>query len=182
MYKNNECNGRMSFWYNFPVKSRPTFGSSFIKNQKIMNTEVMQDHELLFEEDVVLTGVKDYGVSWEQFAAGTAPIPPEGLKFDIHFEGAVTGDRVNGKINGVDYLTVRSDGRLFLDLHASIETADGATIKVKESGINAQGTLRLNMDFHTNDKRYKWLNHIHVWGAGSVDFATGKVKIQGYQH
>jgi hypothetical protein len=142
----------------------------------------MNKQDLLFEEDVKLTGVKEYGFSWQKFASGKEPIPAEGLKFDIHFEGAVYGDKINGRIKGVDYLTVRSDGRLFLDLYASLETDDGAVIRVKENGINSQGDLRLNMDFHTNDPRYKWLNQKHVWGIGKVDFTTGDVKIKGFQN
>lgn len=137
---------------------------------------------LLFEEDVRLTEVKEYGFSWQDFAEQKVPIPAEGLRFDIYFEGDVTGDRIRGTIKGVDYLTVRADGRLFLNLQAAITTHDDVVIKVTESGINDQGKLRLSMDFHTNDQRYRWLNYQHVWGLGTVDFATGAVKIKGYQN
>jgi len=147
-----------------------------------MNNEVINNEHLIFEEDVRLTDVKEYGFSWQQFAANNTPIPAEGIKFDIHFEGEVTGDRVEGTIKGVDYLTVRADGRLFLDLRAAITTKDGAVISVTESGINDKGNLRLNMDFHTNDRRYTWLNQKHMWGVGTVNFATGAVKIKGYQN
>lgn len=147
-----------------------------------MEHKVIDYGTLLFEEDVRLTEVKEYGFSWQEFAQGTTPIPAEGLKFDIHFEGNVSGESVNGTITGVDYLTVRADGRLFLNLHASITTSDGALISVTESGINDNGDLRLNMDFHTNHSSYTWLNHKHVWGVGTVNFATGEVKIKGYQN
>ncbi len=147
-----------------------------------MKVEVEKIQNLLFREDVMLTKVKEYGFSWQKFAEATDPIPPEGLKFDIHFEGEVSGEKIQGRIKGIDYLTVRADGRLLLDLHACISTNDGAQIYVKESGINAYGDLRLNMDFHTNDSRYSWINHQHVWGKGTVDFQTGKVKIKGYSH
>lgn len=143
---------------------------------------VVHEEKLLFEEDVRLIDVKEYGFSFKSFAEKSQPIPPEGLQFDIHFDGVVTGDLLNGTIKGVDYLSIRSDGRLFLNLQASITTHDGALIKVTESGINDNGNLRLNMDFHTNDERYRWLNHKHVWGMGSVNFQTGQVKIKGYQH
>ncbi len=147
-----------------------------------MFTDVMKKSDLLFQEKVVLTEVKEYGYSWQKFAGEQDSIPAEGLRFDIHFEGDVIGEQVNGRIKGVDYLTVRADGRLFLELHAVIETGDGARISVKESGINAKGILRLDMDFHTNDERYRWINHKHVWGLGTVDFATGAVEIKGYQN
>ena len=147
-----------------------------------MTDEFITESSLLFEEDVRLTEVKEYGFSWQQFAQNNAPLPAEGVRFDIHFEGEVIGERVEGTIKGVDYLTVRADGRLFLDLHAAITTKDGARINVTESGINDRGNLRLSMDFHTNDERYTWLNRKHVWGIGTVDFATGDVKIKGYQN
>jgi hypothetical protein len=147
-----------------------------------MFTDVMKKSDLLFKEEVRLTEVKEYGYSWQKFAGGQESIPAEGLRFDIHFEGEVIGEDVNGRISGVDYLTVRADGRLFLDLYATIETRDGALISIKESGINANGDLRLDMDFHTSDERYRWINHKHVWGIGTVDFATGEVKINGYQN
>ncbi len=145
-----------------------------------MSDTMVNTDQLLFEEEVRLTEVKEYGFSWQNFAGGLERIPPEGIRFDIHFEGKVIGDHVNGIIKGVDYLTVRSDGRLFLNLQAAITTNDGASISVSETGINDRGNLRLAMDFHTNDDRYKWMNHKHVWGLGTVDFETGNVKIRGY--
>lgn len=147
-----------------------------------MTEEIVNQVNLLFEEDVQLTAVKEFGYGWQDFAKGMKPIPDEGLQFEIHFEGKVYGEEISGSIKGIDYLTVRADKRLFLDLHATITTQDGAEIKVKESGINNNGQLLLNMDFHTNDERYRWLNQKHVWGLGTVDFQTGKVKIKGYQN
>jgi len=147
-----------------------------------MNSEVLNRQDLLFEEELILAEVKEYGFGWQKFSSGKFPIPAEGLRFDIRFEGHMIGKRINGHIEGVDHLTVRADGRLFLDLYASIKTKDGASISVKESGINAEGALRLGMDFHTSDPRYKWLNHKHVWGVGAVDFQSGTVKIKGYQN
>jgi hypothetical protein len=143
---------------------------------------VLNEKMLLFEEDVRLVEIKEYGFSFKAFMQKRQSLPPEGLQFDIHFEGKVFGELINGNIVGVDYLTVRSDGRLFLNLHAIITTNDGARIKVTESGINDMGTLRLSMNFHTNDARYMWLNQKHVWGVGEVNFETGQVKIKGYQH
>ncbi len=147
-----------------------------------MMNYAVEEKAFLFEEDVRLTAVKEYGYSFKNFAEKNQPLPAEGLRFDIHFDGVVTGELLNGTIKGVDYLTVRSDGRLFLNLQAAITTHDGALIKVTESGINDNGRLRLNMDFHTNDVRYAWLNQKHVWGIGSVNFQTGQVKVKGYQH
>jgi hypothetical protein len=126
-----------------------------------MITEVTTERNLLFKEKVYLTQVKEYGISWEKFASGEVIVPPEGLRFDIHFEGDVFGEQVNGTISGIDYLTVRADGRFILDLYATITTSDGASISVKENGINAGGNLRLSMNFHTKDESQAGLGNWH---------------------
>lgn len=144
-----------------------------------MKTEVVTEKQLFFEEEVVLTQILEFGFSWREFSRGTR-IPPEGARFDIHFAGVVNGDKINGTIEGVDYLEVRADGRLSLNLQATLTTSDGAIIKVTETGINNNGQLRLNMTFHTNENNYAWLNNTQVWGVGDVNFQTGKVYVKAY--
>ena len=140
---------------------------------------VKTDLVLLFEEKVVLSDFEEYGFSMQDLVNGER-IPEEGARFDIYFEGELTGEKINGKISGVDYLEVRADGRFFLDLHARILTDDGAQIQVTETGINDNGALKLNMEFHTNDERYSWLNREQVLGLGTVDFNTGQAIVKGY--
>lgn len=143
------------------------------------NTSEKTDLTLLFEEQVVLSDFVEYGFSMQDLINGEQ-IPEEGAHFDIYFEGDLIGEKINGKISGVDYLKVRADGRYFLDLHAKILTDDGAQIQVTETGINDNGTLKLNMVFHTNDQRYAWLNRAQVLGLGTVDFNTGQATVKGY--
>ena len=145
-----------------------------------MITQLMTEKKVFFEEEVQLTEIREYGFSWQQLTARKAPIPPAGARFDIYFKGKVSGDQINGTVEGVDYLEVRPDGKFSLSLHASIATNDGANIKLIETGLNDQGALRLNMNFHTSDKRYEWLNRALVWGTGDVNFETGTVKIKAY--
>lgn len=137
------------------------------------------DLTLLFEEQVVLSDFVEYGFSMQDLVNGES-IPNEGARFDIFFEGDLIGEKINGKISGVDYLEVRADGRFFLNLHAKILTDDGAQIQVTETGINDNGSLKLNMEFHTNDQRYSWLNRAQVLGLGTVDFHTGQAIVKGY--
>lgn len=132
----------------------------------------------LFEEEVGLTGIEEFGFSWTDFISGK-PIPPEGARFDIAFAGRITGERIQGSVTGVDYLEVRGDGKLQLNLQATITTHDGERIKLTETGINDNGELRLNMHFHTASERYHWLNKLQVWGVGNVDFGSGRVNIKG---
>jgi len=54
--------------------------------------------ELLYEYTVKLTGMTEYGVSFEALMAGTAAPPPEGARFDVSFEGATNGPKLKGKV------------------------------------------------------------------------------------
>ncbi len=143
------------------------------------STKAKTDLKPIFEEHVVLSDFVEYGFGMQDLVNG-APIPKEGARFDIHFEGDLVGEKINGKVKGIDYLEVRADGRFFLNLYAQIKTDDGAIIQVKEIGINDNGTLKLNMEFHTNDQRYSWLNREQVVGLGHVDFNTGQATVKGY--
>ena len=42
--------------------------------------------ELLYEYIVALTGLTEYGVSFESVMAGTVAPPPEGARFDVTFK------------------------------------------------------------------------------------------------
>lgn len=143
------------------------------------NVTTKKELKLLFEEEVLLTDYVEYGFSLQDLVNGQ-PIPATGARFDIHFEGDLSGDKVNGKIKGIDYLEVRADGRFCLNLFAQIITDDGARIQVVETGTNNQGALKLQMGFHTNDERYSWLNMEQVLGLGTVDLNTGQAFVKGY--
>lgn len=144
-----------------------------------MDNEILTTNQLLFEENINLTGFKEYGFKMSDLIAGK-PVPSEGARFDISFEGDVTGEKVNGRIVGIDYLEVRADGRFFLTLQATITTNDGVNIKVEEKGSNTNGDLKLFMKFHTTDEKYSWLNHQNVVGTGFVNLESGEAKVNGY--
>jgi len=59
--------------------------------------------ELLYEYTVKLSGMTEYGVSFEALMAGTATPPSEGARFDVPFEGTSVGPKLKGKVTGVDY-------------------------------------------------------------------------------
>lgn len=141
----------------------------------------------IFDEQVSLTGITEFGISWEDMASGKAELPSQGTRFNIEFEGKVFGDQINGDIKGVDYLSVRGDGKFELNIQASILTDDGVMIHVQESGVsqpNPNGTakLNLNLSFSTNSPRYDWLNKRQVWAVGEVDMIKGNVSLKGYSN
>ena len=148
-------------------------------------TEIENFTEHIFDEDIQLTGIIEYGIGWDDLIKGNVDIPAHGARFNLAFEGEVTGEKIKGTIKGVDYLEIRSDGKFMLNIHAIIITDDGLSIAVKENGISTPGSngtakLHLNMDFYTVSDKYEWLNRKQVWSIGEVDMITGKVKVSGF--
>ena len=80
--------------------------------------------EKIYDMEFDITGVTDYGVSMDAILAGQEAIPLQGSRFDLAVDGRFTG-RLAGRAHGVDYLRVRADGRIELDLRVIIETEDG---------------------------------------------------------
>ena len=54
--------------------------------------------ELLYEYTLKITGLTEYGVSFEELISGKIQPPPEGARFDVAFEGTGTGERLTGKV------------------------------------------------------------------------------------
>ena len=148
--------------------------------------ETIEVGELLYEYTVKLTGLTEYGVSFEALMAGTAPPPPEGARFDVPFEGASIGPKLKGKVTGVDYLRVRADGRFELHIHAHITTDDGQKISLHADGValprpgSPVAGLRENVTLFTSSKAYAWVNGLQVWATGTVDLAAQVVHLKGY--
>ena len=141
--------------------------------------------EKIYEYELAITGVTDYGVTMDAVLSGREPIPPQGLRFDVAFEGSAHG-RLAGTVRGVDYVRMRADGRVDLDIRAAIETADGRRIALAADGVaitrSAEPIADLweNIRLSTPAADYAWVNTRQIWGYGTVNFATGKVHIEGY--
>jgi len=142
--------------------------------------------ELLYEYTANLTGMKEYGVSFQDLTAGTAAPPPEGARFDVSFEGESVGPKLKGKVTGTDYLRVRADGRFDLHIHAEITTNDGQSISLHADGVvlpqqnSPVADLRENVTLFTSSKAYSWVNPLQVWGTGTVNLAERLVHVKGY--
>lgn len=140
----------------------------------------------LYEFNLKITGMVEYGVSFGELMAQKIPIPPEGGRFDIAFAGEATGPRISGKISGIDYTHMRADGRFQLDVHAEITTDDGQKISVKADGVasprkdSSIADLRENVTLFSSSKNYTWVNTIQVWAIGTVDLAGQTIYLAGY--
>ena len=141
--------------------------------------------EKIYEYDLDITGVTDYGVSMESILAGKEKVPPQGARFDVAFEGNATG-RLSGRVRGVDYLRMRADGRIDLDIRATIETGDGFRIGLSADGVAVVrpgepiADLCENVTLTTAAAGYAWANTHQIWGVGSVNLAAGKIHIDAY--
>jgi hypothetical protein len=90
--------------------------------------------ERLYAATLHHTRVVDYGYSVDDLANGRV-IPPSGARIDIAFEGRIEGSNLKGTIVGVDFGSLRADGRFQINIQATIITDDGATIALVAGGV-----------------------------------------------
>lgn len=156
--------------------------------QKLVQSQtIIPVGEHLFDEELHLTGIDEFGVSFEELMSGRASLPPQGARFDVAYEGAVEGDRIKGYIKGLDYVRVSADGSFQLNIYATLRTDDGEKVAVSSSGVlyppkqgSSVAELRLNMQFATASPAYTWVNALQAWGTGSVDFETREISMKIY--
>lgn len=141
--------------------------------------------EKIYEYELDVTGITDYGVSLDAILSGKEQVPPQGLRFDVAFEGRASG-RLAGTVRGVDFVRMRADGRVDLDIRAVIETGNGRRIALAADGVATPratepiADLWQNVRLSTPAQDYAWVNTRQIWGYGTVNFATGKVHIEGF--
>jgi hypothetical protein len=144
-------------------------------------------YEKIFEYDLDIISVIEYGASMEAVLAGQQSVPLHGAQFDVTLAGSIKG-RVTGAIRGIDYLRVRADGRRELDLRGTIETQDGSRIAFSAGGVGTPRNgepivdLAVKIDLTTAAAAYAWVNARPAWGAGYANLATGKIHIDAYLH
>lgn len=109
---------------------------------------------------------------------------PGGMRIDFPFEGTATSEHWEGErpVKGVDYVTMRSDGNMSLDIHA--------TIGEKREAVSYRGTgvSVVNEDqsadpkelivFETGNEDLAWLNN--EVGVAFGHGAAGKITIDIY--
>jgi hypothetical protein len=141
--------------------------------------------EKVYEQELDLNGVTDYGVSLDALLAGKEAVPLQGARFDLAVDGRNKG-RLAGRAHGVDYVRVRADGRMELDLHLTIETDDGRRIALSGGGQaaprNGEPILDIfgNIRLSTASKEYAWVNERQIWSVGTASLATGKIHIEAF--
>ena len=141
--------------------------------------------EKIYEYEIDVTGVTDYGISLDAILSGQVQIPPQGVRVDVAFAGPAVG-RVAGTVRGIDYVRMRADGRVDLDIRATFETAGGHRIALSADGVampratEPVADLLENVTLSTAAEEFAWVNTRQVWGVGTVNFAAGKIHITAY--
>jgi hypothetical protein len=144
-------------------------------------------YEKIFEYDLNITSVTDYGADMQSLFTGRETVPLQGAQFDVTLAGPVKG-RLNGAMRGIDYLRVRPDGRRALELRGTIETDDGSRIAFSAEGVGSPRNgepivdLAVKIDLLTAAAAYSWVNAKPAWGMGYADLAANKIHVEVYLH
>lgn len=129
---------------------------------------------------------------------------PEGLRIDAHCSGSmIAGPLAGAIVRGVDYLLIRSDGVIVLDVRESITTAAGRCIAVRAQGYGSVGSEpRAGADAvpppgakmawpdasspllgvaicQTTDPEFLWMNETMLVFTGTANLGTGKLQAAG---
>lgn len=97
---------------------------------------------------------------------------PGGMRIDFPFEGTATSEHWEGErpVKGVDYVTVRDDGNMTLDIRATIgekrETVSYSGTGVSIANPDQSADPKELLMFSTGNEDLAWLN-------SEVGFATG---------
>jgi hypothetical protein len=107
-----------------------------------------------------------------------------GMRIDFPFEGTATSEHWEGErpVKGVDYATVRSDGNMTLDVHATIGEkrdsvsyrANGVSIANEDQSADPKELLV----FETGNEDLAWLNNEVAVAFGHG--AGGKITLDIY--
>jgi hypothetical protein len=141
--------------------------------------------EKIYELDLNVTGVTHHGVTMDAVLSGKERVPLQGTRFDVAFEGDSKG-RLTGKMRGIEYLSMRADGRTDLDARGTIETEDGLRIAVHIEGVATPRAnepiidLIENVRLTTAAPKHDWVNSRQIWGLGTVNLATGKLRMEAF--
>jgi Protein of unknown function (DUF3237) len=97
--------------------------------------------------------------------------------------GTFEGPRLRGTVSGPggDWVTVRADGTMQLDVRILLKTDDGADIYCEYKGIGLDGATHITTApmFQTAHENYTWLNNVVAIGRGTS--GGGQVTYEVYE-
>ena len=109
---------------------------------------------------------------------------PAGMRIDFPFQGMATSEHWEGErpVKGVDYVSVRSDGNMSLDIRATIgekrETVSYRAIGVSIANEDQSADPKELIVFETGNEDLAWLNN--EVGVAFGHGAGGKITLEIY--
>lgn len=109
---------------------------------------------------------------------------PAGMRIDFPFQGMATSEHWEGErpVKGVDYVSVRSDGNMSLDIRATIgekrETVSYRAIGVSIANEDQSADPKELIVFETGNEDLAWLNN--EVGVALGHGAGGKITLEIY--
>jgi hypothetical protein len=87
--------------------------------------------------------------------------------------GTFDGPKLKGTVHGPggDWVTVRADGSMLLDVRLLLKTDDGADILMEYKGVGLDGGKHITTApmFQTGAEQYAWLNSVQAVARGATD-------------
>lgn len=130
------------------------------------SVRVMAADSLPVEHLFTLTITADLGASY-QIRTG-----PAGRRIVAGITGGTfEGPKLKGTVaasTGADWVTVRPDKSLRIDVRLILVTDDDVPIYMYYGGLLIDGQARTAPYFEVADDRYSWLNNVQAVGVGTV--------------
>jgi hypothetical protein len=103
---------------------------------------------------------------------------PAGMRIDFPFEGTATSEHWDEErpVKGVDYVTVRSDGNMSLEIHGTIGEKRETVVSIANEDQSADPKELIV--FETGNEDLAWLNDEVAVGFGHG--AAGKITLEVY--
>ncbi len=109
---------------------------------------------------------------------------PAGTRIDFPFEGGATSEHWEGErpVKGIDYVTVRADGNMVLDIHGTIgekrESVSYRAIGISIANEDKSASPKELLVFETGSEDLAWLNN--EVGVAFGHGAAGKITLDIY--
>jgi hypothetical protein len=110
--------------------------------------------------------------------AGMIGNGPAGTRLVVNVPGGTfEGPKLKGTVvpPGGDWVTLRADGSMHLDVRLMLKTDAGAAILMTYTGVGTagpDGAIRTAPTFQAGDESVAWLNGVQAVGLGSSDGQT----------
>lgn len=95
---------------------------------------------------------------------------PAGMRIDVAFSGSATSPHWEGErpVEGFDYVTVRADGSMALDIRARLGEGK-EVVHYRAGGVGTESGITELLTFETANEDLGWLNTACGIATGSID-------------